>query len=180
MTTDNTTTNPFSVEAAVARAAEGNFPNIYGDAVSPVDLAAAGVDQNGEPVEAPIEEAPAVVVEEAPAAAQPAAEAPAEEKSATEAEAPEGETLAQKRSRLRNKAERFVLENHREEFEDYAEQLYAENGLKFNRRLTGEAKAQREAEKLIAENPGIAAALLAKLAAAQTADQPNGEGTAAE
>lgn len=70
------------------------------------------------------------------------------------------------RNKLRNQAERHILELHREEFDAYAEQLYTENGLSFRKRVTAEqreaakladkeAKAKAKLEKLYAEFPNL-------------------------
>lgn len=70
------------------------------------------------------------------------------------------------RNKLRNQAERHILELHRDEFDAYAEQLYTENGLSFRRRVSAEeraakaqqdkeAKAKAKLEKLYAEFPNL-------------------------
>jgi hypothetical protein len=70
------------------------------------------------------------------------------------------------RNQLRNKAERYILEKYRDEFDAYAEQLYSDNGLSFRRRTTAEereaakvaekeAKAKAKLEKLYAEFPNL-------------------------
>jgi len=93
-------------------------------------------------------------------AAQKAAEAEAkaaEETQTAEAEQPEEETTAQKRSRLRNQAEREILNRRYDEFQDYAEALYAENGLKFQRKLSDQEKAKRKMEELLQQFPELRA-----------------------
>jgi hypothetical protein len=63
--------------------------------------------------------------------------------------APKAETESQKRNRLRNEAERIVINNHKDEFVQVATALFAENGLVFHRRLTEKEKAAKEiADKL--------------------------------
>ena len=94
-----------------------------------------------------------------------AAAAPAAEAEATAAAAPAQETDNQKRNRLRNEAERHILNLHKDEFDDYAEQLFSKNGLKFNRRLSEAQKAEKKIEELIAEHPELESVLRAKFAA---------------
>jgi hypothetical protein len=87
-----------------------------------------------------------------------AAKATAEETPA----APATETDSQKRNRLRNEAERHILNLHKDEFDDYAEDLFAKNGLTFNRRLSEAQKAEKKINDLIAEHPELEAMLRAK------------------
>lgn len=96
--------------------------------------------------------------EVAAAAAKAAApvEAPAEE-------TPKKETEAQKRNRLRNEAERVIINRHKSEFEDVATQIFAENGLKFNKRMSEQEKAKAKVDELIAKHPELKDALLASL-----------------
>lgn len=100
-----------------------------------------------------------------------ATEAPAEEapKVTTEAPAeaaPKQETESQKRNRLRNEAERVIINRYKSEFEDVATALFAENGLKFNKRMTEEQKAKAKIDELIAANPALRDQLLASLGVA--------------
>jgi len=80
---------------------------------------------------------------------------------------PAKETDSQKRNRLRNEAERHILNLHKDEFDDYAEELFAKNGLVFNRRLSEAQKAQKKIQDLIALHPELADTLRAQLAPAQ-------------
>lgn len=80
------------------------------------------------------------------------------------------ETDAQKRNRLRNEAERHILNEHKEEFDDYAEALFAKNGLTFNRRLTEAQKAEKKINDLIAAHPELEAVLRAQFAAPAPTD----------
>lgn len=66
-----------------------------------------------------------------------------------------GETVQQTKNRLRNEAERIVLDRHKNEFYKEAERLYEENGFEFKRRLTEQEKAQQQIEKLLKENPEL-------------------------
>jgi hypothetical protein len=76
-------------------------------------------------------------------AAEEVIEAPEEE------EVPKDETISQKRNRLRNKAERIIIDRYRDEFNKVATDLFAENGLVFHKRLTDQEKAAKEiADKL--------------------------------
>lgn len=91
-----------------------------------------------------------------------AAAAKAEAEAADTTAIPAGETDSQKRNRLRNEAERHILNLHKEEFDDYAEALFAKNGLTFNRRLSEAQKAEKKINDLIAEHPELEAMLRAK------------------
>lgn len=94
---------------------------------------------------------------------KPAASKAAADAGTPKAEAvPAQETDAQKRNRLRNEAERHILNLHKEEFDDYAEDLFAKNGLTFNRRLSEAQKAEKKVNDLIAEHPELEAMLRAK------------------
>lgn len=77
---------------------------------------------------------------------------------ATEApEAVKVESRQTKRNRLRGQAERHIIEQHRKEYEDYAEKLFAANGETFQRRLSDEEKAEKQLKELLEANPGLAA-----------------------
>lgn len=65
------------------------------------------------------------------------------------------ETAQQAKNRLRNEAERIVLDRHKPEFHKVAEELYAANGYEFKRRLTEEEKAEQAIEKMLRENPSL-------------------------
>lgn len=65
------------------------------------------------------------------------------------------ETAQQAKNRLRNEAERIVLDRHKSEFHKVAEELYAKNGYEFKRRLTEEEKAEQAIEKMLRENPSL-------------------------
>ena len=90
---------------------------------------------------------------------------------AADTAAPATETDSQKRNRLRNEAERHILNLHKDEFDDYAEALFAKNGLTFNRRLSEAQKAEKKINDLIAEHPELEAMLRAKFEPAD-ADAP--------
>lgn len=96
-------------------------------------------------------------------AVEEATEEVAVESQETEAPAT-NETDTQKRNRLRNKAERIILERHRAEFNEVAEEIFSEEGLKYNRRLTDEERAEEKLNKLLAENPKLAEKLAAQAA----------------
>lgn len=93
-----------------------------------------------------------------------AAAAPVE---APAAEAPKKETESQKRNRLRNEAERIIINRYKPEFEEVATKLFADNGLKFNKRMNEEQKAKAKIDELIAKHPELKDALLASLIPAQ-------------
>lgn len=65
------------------------------------------------------------------------------------------ETEQQKRNRLRNEAEREVLNNHRDEFHRVAEEKFKAAGLEYRRRLSAEEKAEKDLERLLAEHPHL-------------------------
>jgi hypothetical protein len=98
-----------------------------------------------------------------------AAKAKAEEAAAPD-EKPKNETESQKRNRLRNEAERKVINNHREEFNQVATELFAENGLVFHRRLTDEERAAKEIADKLNQFPELRA-LFAPVGAMHTAQQ---------
>lgn len=87
--------------------------------------------------------------------------AEAAEAEATEA-TDETESDSKKRNRLRNDAERHILNLHKDEFDDYATELFAANGLTFNRRLSEAQKAEKKIEEMIAQHPELEDVLRAK------------------
>lgn len=83
---------------------------------------------------------------------------------------PKKESESQKRNRLRNEAERVVINRHREEFNKVATDLFAENGLVFHRRLTEEERAAKEIADKLNQFPELRA-LFAPVGALHAADQ---------
>ena len=65
------------------------------------------------------------------------------------------ETLQQKKNRLRNDAEREVLNKHRDELNAVTEAKFIEQGIPYTRRLTEREKAQKKIEDLLAEHPEL-------------------------
>lgn len=65
------------------------------------------------------------------------------------------ETVQQKKNRLRNEAEREVLNKHRDELNAITEAKFAENDLTYTRRLTEKEKAKKKIEDLLAEHPDL-------------------------
>ena len=65
------------------------------------------------------------------------------------------ETAQQKKNRLRNEAEREVLNLHRDELNAITEAKFNEHGLVYTRRLTEKEKAERKIEELLKEHPGL-------------------------
>ena len=65
------------------------------------------------------------------------------------------ETVQQKKNRLRNEAEREVLNNHRDELNTITEAKFVEQGLNYTRRLTDREKAQKKIEDLLNEHPEL-------------------------
>ena len=107
-----------------------------------------------------------------PTAARRAA---ANKSTATKAEEPKveatkDETESQKRNRLRNEAERTIINRHRDEFNEEATRLFAENGLVFHRRLTDEERAAKEIADKLNQFPELRA-MFANVGAAHVAQQ---------
>jgi hypothetical protein len=67
------------------------------------------------------------------------------------------ETVQQKKNRLRNEAEREVLNNHRDELNALTEAKFVEQGLKYTRRLTDSEKAARKVEEYFNQFPELRA-----------------------
>lgn len=65
------------------------------------------------------------------------------------------ETVQQKKNRLRNEAEREVLNNHRDELNAITEAKFVEQGLNYTRRLTEKEKAKKKIEDLLNEHPEL-------------------------
>ena len=74
-----------------------------------------------------------------------------------EAPAPAKETVSQLRNRLRNEAERTVINNHKDEFVQVATALFAKHGMEFNRRLTDKEKAAKAIEDQLNQFPELRA-----------------------
>ncbi len=67
------------------------------------------------------------------------------------------ETVQQKKNRLRNEAEREVLNNHRDELNTITEAKFVEQGLNYTRRLTDSEKAARKVEEYFTQYPELRA-----------------------
>ena len=65
------------------------------------------------------------------------------------------ENVQQKKNRLRNDAEREVLNNHRDELNAITEAKFVAEGLKYTRRLTEKEKAKKKIEDLLNEHPEL-------------------------
>jgi len=65
------------------------------------------------------------------------------------------ETVQQKKNRLRNEAEREVLNKHRDELNTITEAKFVENNLQYTRRLTEKEKAAKKIEELLNEHPEL-------------------------
>jgi hypothetical protein len=65
------------------------------------------------------------------------------------------ETDQQKKNRLRNEAEREVLNAHRSELNAITERKFKENNLVYTRRLTDTEKAARTIEELLDRYPEL-------------------------
>jgi len=65
------------------------------------------------------------------------------------------ETVQQKKNRLRNEAEREVLNNHRDELNTITEAKFVEQGLNYTRRLTESEKAKKKIEELLGQHPEL-------------------------
>ncbi|ALY10606.1 hypothetical protein FDH86_gp071 [Arthrobacter phage Tank] len=66
-----------------------------------------------------------------------------------------GETVQQLKNRLRNEAEREVLNKYKPEVIKRTEAKYDEHGLEYVRRLTDEEKAEKEVADLLAKYPQL-------------------------
>lgn len=85
---------------------------------------------------------------------------------------------AAKRNALRAEAEKFILDKYRDEFNAKAEEVFAREGLTFNRRLTQEERDERKVQALLDANPALRDKLAAQLATA-SGPVPDEFGTAA-
>jgi hypothetical protein len=65
------------------------------------------------------------------------------------------ENLQQRKNRLRNEAEREVLNKHRDELNQITEAKFVEQGLPYTRRLTEREKAQKKIEEVLNEHPEL-------------------------
>jgi hypothetical protein len=65
------------------------------------------------------------------------------------------ETVQQKKNRLRNEAEREVLNKHRDELNALTEAKFVEQGLKYTRRLSDSEKAARKVEEYFNQFPEL-------------------------
>jgi len=92
-----------------------------------------------------------------PAVLEEISEAPAPKATtkAAQAKAAPKESEQQIKNRLRNEAEREVLNHHRDEFYRIAEKKFTDAGLVFARRLTDAEKAQQKIEELLKEHPEL-------------------------
>lgn len=77
------------------------------------------------------------------------------ESTVTDEEAVTEETVQQKKNRLRNEAEREVLNKHRDELNTITEAKFVEQGLNYTRRLTDREKAAKKIEDLLNEHPEL-------------------------
>ena len=60
------------------------------------------------------------------------------------------------RNKLYTEAQTELRERHEEEFVDLISAKYAEHGLSYRRRLSEEAKAEKQIRELLAQHPGLA------------------------
>jgi hypothetical protein len=70
------------------------------------------------------------------------------------------ETEQQVKGRLRNAAERFVLNNHRDEYYAKLEELHEAEGVEYKRILTQEEKDEKALKELLERNPNLKAKIL--------------------
>lgn len=90
----------------------------------------------------------------APTAATKARSNPSTPK-AEQAKPEKKETVQQLKNRLRNEAEREVLDAHKREVIEKTEAKYKAHGLEYVRRLTDEEKAQKAIEEHLAQFPNL-------------------------
>lgn len=76
------------------------------------------------------------------------------------------QTAAAKRNALRAEAEKFILDKYRDEFNAKADEVFAREGLTFNRRLTQEERDERKVQALLDANPALREKLASQLASA--------------
>lgn len=69
------------------------------------------------------------------------------------------ETEQQVKGRLRNAAERFVLNNHRDEYYAKLEELHEAEGVEYKRILTPEEKDEKALNEILERNPNLKAKL---------------------
>jgi hypothetical protein len=93
--------------------------------------------------------------DKAAAAAQPATTEDEQPTAAAEEKAPKGETLQQLKNRLRNEAEREVLNTHKDEVIKITGAKYEAHGLEYVRRLTDEEKAAKQIEEYYRQFPNL-------------------------
>ena len=84
--------------------------------------------------------------------------------SKAKAAAKETETPAAQRNRLRAKAEKFILDKYRDEFNAKADEVFKAEGLTFNRRLTQEERDEKKLNALLDANPALRSKLASQLA----------------
>jgi hypothetical protein len=77
------------------------------------------------------------------------------ESTVTDEEAVTEETVQQKKNRLRNEAEREVLNKHRDELNAITEAKFVEQGLNYTRRLTDSEKAAKKVEEYFNQFPEL-------------------------
>lgn len=70
-------------------------------------------------------------------------------------EAGTGETVQQKKNRLRNEAEREIVNRHRDELNKLTEAKFVEQGLKYTRRLSDSEKAAKKVEEYFNQFPEL-------------------------
>lgn len=71
------------------------------------------------------------------------------------------ETVQQLKNRLRNEAEREVLDAHKAEVIERTQAKYTEHGLKYVRRLTDEEKAAKAIAENLAKYPNLRSQFIA-------------------
>ncbi len=70
------------------------------------------------------------------------------------------ETEQQVKGRLRNAAERFVLNNHRDEYYAKLEELHEAEGVEYKRILSQEEKDEKALNEILERNPNLKAKLV--------------------
>lgn len=81
------------------------------------------------------------------------------------------ETVQQLKNRLRNEAEREVLNAHKDEVITKTEAKYKEHGLEYVRRLSDEEKAAKEIADNLEKYPGLREQMMRQLAEEQMRDR---------
>ena len=85
-------------------------------------------------------------------------------------------TIQQLKNRLRNEAEREVLDAHKDEVHERTGAKYTAHGLEYIRRLTDAEKAAKAIEEHLAAHPELRAQFGMQVESVEYDDEPDGRG----